>query len=98
MHLLRTSDVSQATLASVAPVFTVVSTCRAPDNSQGALLRRPGGVLSQRDFPDDSACPAKDKGVLTHNSGPTLTQTRAVGFLCVFQRLWDVVVPYGLIP
>lgn len=32
MHRFRTSDVSQATLASVAPVFTVVSVYTMFDN------------------------------------------------------------------
>ena len=41
MHRLRTSDVSQATLASVAPVFTVVSTCGSRDNLWQVLLTLP---------------------------------------------------------
>ena len=41
MHRLRTSDVSQATLASVAPVFTVVSTCGSRDNLRQVLLTLP---------------------------------------------------------
>lgn len=32
IHRFRTSDVSQATLASVAPVFTVVSMCGSLDD------------------------------------------------------------------
>lgn len=37
MHRFRTSDVSQATLASVAPVFTVVSMDGTFDNLQKVL-------------------------------------------------------------
>lgn len=55
MHLLRTSDVAQATLASVAPVFTVVSTCRVPDNTEHfCVVSCLGVVLSQWDFTDRS--------------------------------------------
>lgn len=38
MHRFITSDVSQATLASVAPVFTVVSMYVMFDNLQKVLL------------------------------------------------------------
>lgn len=38
VHRFRTSDVSQATLASVSPVFTVVSMSGTFDNVQNILL------------------------------------------------------------